>query len=368
MSDPSKKAREENTERIKAVSGLIDAVVKLIWAAVIIIILAMIGKFLIWNEGAPFGDKEEEKSRIKEVMAPVEAGIVWDQIDKEIISALDKAQEKAEATASAELDRWIGELIVKMDEEFLDWYFSYWNQQKMGLMGLWYSARHWWDEDEYPEAVDEITQDIQEQFTKMVLRPPIAQREMENIADKTVQQYIVSLSEELERIPIKYEIPQSEWDKYLEEIALTTSDVEGNRQTPLTLKALTVGSLGGAALVAKSLATSLKPMISKIGTKLSSKMAAKAAAKTASKTGAKVAAKAGGKFFGSIVGIGIIAWDVYDHYNTRSTQKPILRRNLLDYFDVLKETLMYEPETGLMPITASIKNNILSSLVNRKKG
>jgi len=146
---------------------------------------------------------------------------------------------------------------------------------------------------------------------------------------------------------------------------MTEDDLDRNRRHFLTVATVATG-LAGGALAAGSVAKMLKPMIAKIGTKVTTKAAAKgagkAAAKVASKTGAKVGAKVGGKFLGAIVGVGIIVWDVWDHHQTRQVEEPILRRNLTDYLEELKQSLLFEPETGLMTMIESLEAAAVSSL------
>jgi hypothetical protein len=103
---------------------------------------------------------------------------------------------------------------------------------------------------------------------------------------------------------------------------------------------------------------SLRPIISKIGAKISTKLAAKSAAKMAAKTGGKVAAKTGGKFLGTIIAVGIIIWDVWDHYATKKKAKPVLRQNIYDYLKEVKKSILYDPEYGIMTIIYQMEQGI----------
>jgi hypothetical protein len=112
----------------------------------------------------------------------------------------------------------------------------------------------------------------------------------------------------------------------------------------LTLKALTVSGVGGAAL----LSTHIKVMFSKIGAKMMTTSSGKVASAMAAKTGGKVAAKVGGKFFGTIAGIGVLVWDIWDHKATERENRPLLRQSLQDYFTELKYILLEDPDFGIM--------------------
>ena len=53
---------------------------------------------------------------------------------------------------------------------------------------------------------------------------------------------------------------------------------------------------------------------------------------------------------GAIVAIGIIIWDVWDHHATKSKAKPILRKNIYDYLNEVKESILHDPSYGIMTI------------------
>ena len=103
-------------------------------------------------------------------------------------------------------------------------------------------------------------------------------------------------------------------------------------------------------------------MLKKIGGKVAAKLAGKAAAKMAAKTGGKVAAEAGGKMLGPIIGIGIMIWDVYDHYKTRQINEPILRENLYEYVDLMTNELLNSPESGVMAAIYQLEKSITDSI------
>ena len=103
-------------------------------------------------------------------------------------------------------------------------------------------------------------------------------------------------------------------------------------------------------------------MFSKIGARVSAKFAGKAASKMATKTGGKVAAKVGGKFAGSIIAIGVIIWDVWDHYETKKKALPVLRKNINDYFVEVKESILHDSVYGIMPIVYGLERQIVRKL------
>jgi hypothetical protein len=346
-------------------SAIANAALKLVWIIVALIIIATLGRYL-YSRTQP----ERHSSADRKVQAPIQKPIPWHEVDATIVGALKSSHTKAEDIAKARLGEWTGELQKRIDDEFLKWYFSYWQQQWMGLkaIGYWLADSKVVEEivGEQPSMAERITEEIQEEFSKRVLRPQIAQLQMERIAEEVVSVFVVELQKNLTPIPEMYRIPQAEWDRYLEDMAVLTSHVEGNRQVTLTLKAATAIVGGGVTVAAVKVTQMLKPVIAKIGTKMTTKAAAegagKAAATVATKTGGKVAAKVGGKFLGAIVGDGIIAWDVWDHQHTKKIESPILRQNLADYLTELQQSLLYEPETGLMTIVRGLEANVVGSL------
>ena len=141
-------------------------------------------------------------------------------------------------------------------------------------------------------------------------------------------------------------------------MAVITKSVEGNREISLSLKALVGAGAGGALLLFRS----LKPVLSKIGAGISAKLTSKAAAKMATKTGGKVAVRAGGKFVGTFIAVGIIIWDVWDHYATKKKARPVLKKNINDYFIELKRSILHDPDYGVMTVIFRMEGNIVETL------
>jgi hypothetical protein len=329
---------EKKSERIHAWSAFIRSISKFLWIIVIIILLGALGKMFVFKSATG----PQTPGPVKKTVA---AKIDWSQVNKEIKKTMMAARLETQELASKKLDRWIEKNMERVDNDFLEWYFSYWTQQELGLRALLTQVWHWVDSDS-PSAAEKITQVVQEEFTNRVIRPQIAQLEIERIIDEIIAHYSSSLKGKLERIPDSYDINPADWDRYIGDISVMTTNVEGNRSTSLPLKAIVGVTTGGAILVAAT----LRPVITKIGARISSKMAARSAAKMAAKTGGKVAAKTGGKFLGAIVAIGIIIWDVWDHYSTVKTAKPVLRKNIHDYLKEVKQAVLHDPEYGIMTI------------------
>lgn len=322
-----------------------------IWIIIVIVVLAAIGRYFIAK------DAYKSEQTILTSEKPIIQTIPWHEVDKTVATAITETRKSTEAFAGQQLDEWMAGLMRRVDDDFLNWYFSYWTQQILGLEGLWQYGVNYFFENQ-PTAAEKLTEEIQEEFSKRVLRPQIAELELERIVRDTANHYVVQLRTNLETVPTTYKIPHADWDRYIEGIAITTAGTDGNRETPVTLKALTASGAGGAVL----LAGKIKVLIGKLTSKVMAKSAGKAASKMAAKTGGKVAAKAGGKFLGTIVGIGVLVWDVWDHNKTKKENRPILRQAMADYFKELKDILMNDPEAGIMTTFNDLEKQVFSAM------
>ena len=285
----------------------------------------------------------------------------WQGVDRAIADALKAAHRAAEAAAQSKLDAWTATLMGRVDADFLPWYFAYWNQQLLGLKSAWFWTAHQVGLSQ-SAAGERITWEIQQQFAQRVMRPQIAQLELERIAQETFRVYVDELSPKLAAIPKDYQIPQPEWDRYLDDIAVLTMRVEGNRGVSLTLKTVAASSAVGGIILARALA----PEIKTLGARMTGKLTGSAASELALKTGGKMAAKVGGEAVGEIVGLVIILWDVADHYRTKRTELPILRRNIADYLEQVKRSLLHDPEHGIITALDQTETTIASSLRQRE--
>jgi len=321
-----------------------------VWIAIFIVVLSAIGWYLLQSGQSA---KEERGVDQVETIKPAPPSVNWEKVDASVAMVLQEARGKARDHADRELKKWFDSLLTRVDDSFLDWYFSYWTQQMLGLQGLYqYGVHHVLKEQ--PTASEKLTEEIQEEFSTRVLQPQIAQRVLERIVNETATIYIDVLTKGLDDIPATYSISEAEWENYLQDIAITAESTDGSRQTPLSLKALTVSGTGGVVV----LATNLKTVMAKSGSKVLGKSAGKAVSSMATKTGGKVVAKAGSKFLGVIVGFGVLVWDVWDHNTTERENRPFLRLAIADYFRELQSLLLDDPEYGIMSTFLKLEKQV----------
>jgi hypothetical protein len=311
-----------------------------IWIVILLILLAALGWFVLQWQLDTSGRKSSSIS--SKVVKPIRPPIDWREVDKALAASLQSARQEARDYADGELESWTAAMLSRSDG-FLDWYFSYWTQQLLGLKGLYQYGVHYVLKSR-PSASEKLTEEIQLEFSQRVLQPQIAQKVIERIAAETADRYVAVLQQELVEVPEAYGVGRAEWQSYLEDIAITVGTSAGGRRVPLTLKTLTVSGVGGTAL----LAGHMKGMVSEAGSKIMRTSSGRAASLLAAKTGGKVAAKVGGKFFGTITGVGVLVWDAWDHTANERENRPLLRRSLEEYFVELKMHLLDDPEFGLM--------------------
>ncbi|WP_228060530.1 MULTISPECIES: hypothetical protein [unclassified Coleofasciculus] len=350
----------EKTNRIQALSELLKSVIPFVWVAVIlIVIIPLIGRGFIGKSMT--ADLETSSNKTSKIVVIEKTLPDSTQIDQAIATAITDAHTQAEHLASERLDEWVDGLMTRVDSSFLNWYFDYFNQKKLEFTTpfIWLSsaAAHWINTTNPPPSqvvAEKVTEDFQTEFAKRVLRPKIAQLELERITRDTINLYVAELGKNISRIQSSYKIPQGQWERYLEDIAITIADTEGNISN-LSLKVLVGGS---TYLFAKAMI----PVAAKIGSKVAVSFAGKSAAKMAAKTGGTVAGKLGAQFLDPIVAVGIIIWDVWDYQHTVKVERPILQEAIRDYLQEVKASLLDNPENGIMAAIDQLEGGILKSV------
>ncbi|MGI0486400.1 hypothetical protein ACN4EK_13250 [Pantanalinema rosaneae CENA516] len=343
----------------------------LIWATVlVVVIIPMIGQ---WFMVRSLSDDIDPPAIVQTAATPtstIQTPTVpsslpvqdWSRFEQLAKDKMRIAHAKTEAFARKELEQWSDGLTQRLDESFLDWYFGYFHQKQLQydsfFTGITGKFQQWLDPSKLSpqeKIAEEITREFQEEFAKRVLVPQISEFQLQNITLKTAKTYIRELGQEFNQIPVESGISAAEWNRYLQDISIAIPGVEGKLIT-LPLKQITAV---GAYAALKPL---IVPLLPKVGTAVAGKMATKVGAKLAAKTGGTLAAKLGGTFLDATVGVGIILWDVWDTNHTANIEKPILRKNLIDYIAEIKGSVLENPTNGIMTITDRIDAEILRSI------
>ncbi len=122
---------------MKFINSLTNLFTKIIWLIILLIILIAIGKHFIFKEKSKITDNSVQTHKINP-----EVTIPWEEIDKKIVNSMQLAYKKAKSYAEKQLRHYARGLKERTDKNFLDWYFSYWTQQKFGIKGLFYEGLH----------------------------------------------------------------------------------------------------------------------------------------------------------------------------------------------------------------------------------
>jgi hypothetical protein len=350
----------EKTDRFKTWILLIKYLSILAWAIVVLVVIfPLIGKAFLVNSIGKISDfKQPQQEQIVFINKTLPNP---DQIDRAIATGVKTAYTDSKEFATAELDAWLDKLMWRVDHSFLDWYFDYFNQKKIEFSTpfIWLSSSvsHWINPQSLPAeqvVAEKITEKFQTEFTKRVLRPKIAQLELERITRDTINLYINELENNLTQIQASYQIPQGNWERYLDDLAITITDTEGNISN-LSMKFV---AGGGTYLLAKA----MLPVATKIGSKITLSMAGKAGTKIAAKTGGVVAGKLGAQLLDPIVAVGIIIWDVWDYHHTVTIEKPILREAIYDYLQEIKASLLANHQSSIMATIDQVNQEIVQAL------
>ncbi|MEO8894158.1 MAG: hypothetical protein ABI417_21950 [Coleofasciculaceae cyanobacterium] len=296
-------------------------------------------------------------------LASVNESTDWYQVDKELIDAFRKVHDITEEFAGEELDEWVDNLMSKVDDKFLSWYFSYFNQKAMefGVPFAWLTfnvdfLNLFKNEEETDLNANQILQkrmlnDLQNKFSELVLSPEEAQTTLSKLTEKVVRYYASALSVQVATIKNSYKIPDKEWGKYLNTIASLVYDT-GSSNNSLSAESLT------SNLATKSLVVATAG----IGSKLALNFAGKATAKIAAKTGGAITTKLVAEAIDPFFAVGILIWDTWDYKNMVNKSRPILRQNILEHLNEVKLSILDSPENSIMAAIEEGEYKILNEL------
>ncbi|MBO0348696.1 hypothetical protein J0895_06190 [Phormidium pseudopriestleyi FRX01] len=259
--------------------------------------------------------------------------------------AFDKARQtaykEAQEYAEHELDKWESELIKRLDTDFLDWYFNYFNQRTQELLifldYLGEMAITRFDPSIVDDRIkDRIIANIHREFARRVVNSKSAESKFKTILIDTTDLYLNQLSKQLKNVSKKYKITQSDWPEYLEGIKVRLENEQGNQ----TLAVEIIGA----------------------GSYLAIKAGSKVAAKAASKVAAGFLSSSIASIIDPAVGLGLIAFDYWDYTNGVAKDKPRLREDLVESLHQIKKTLLTDYEFGVMSAVNELDEKITDSL------
>ncbi|MBX2818122.1 MAG: hypothetical protein KTR29_00530 [Rhodothermaceae bacterium] len=284
-----------------------------------------------------------------------------DSLYGSVRNSMKESRRTAQEFAESRMNDWTDQLKMRVDGDFLDWYFDYVQQQKMGLMYLGNKAKGaWTGEDDLAE--NELMNYIQSEFSDQVMRPEIARYEVERIAEETAQVYIQTLQDRLVQIPIEYNLTDEEWGQYLDDITKITYNTEGNRDFPFALKTLYGAGAFGAVTVTSRVARGVGRSTVNAGGKVIGRTAGAVAVNASAKMGKQAGRKIAGKVLGAAIGVGLIIWEIWDYNETVAVERPRLSQQLNDYLEEVEKELLYDSEAGILTVLDDLESEVRATM------
>lgn len=288
----------------------------------------------------------------------------WSEIDQQLSNNLRVARLNTEELAQFELNAWKRELMNKVDNNFLDWYFGYFTQKRMefGVPFAWLAFKldqrfkKLSREDEKDLNASGIIQkrmveDFNRKFQELVLN-----REAEELLKEKIERigitYATAIGTQFSKVKAQYQVSDPEWEEHLGNLAQLIYNT-GNSESDLS--AVGLNSNLSTKVFAATTVT--------VGTKLAAKFAGKAVGKTATKAGASVAAKAGAQLLDPILAVGFLVWDVWDYQNMVDQSRPELRQNISDYLEELKYSIL-SGEDSIFSAISEVEADLYRELTN----
>ncbi|MBG0749108.1 MAG: hypothetical protein I4E98_21400 [Planktothrix agardhii KL2] len=309
-----------DSKKQSTLSTVFKTVTIIIWTLVILLVLLpLVGRFIM------------SQALAAELNSPPSLEITqnmvsfWDN-QKVIKKAHDQAYEEAKEYAKQELDNWEQELILKIDNDFLNWYFSYFNQKKQEAEVFFqYLGEIVITQGNQSIVNDRIEKrihdNINRQFARLVVDPNKANEKFQGIVIDTTELYLKKLSEALENVPKTYNsISQTDWNQHLDTIKIRLDNEQGGEALPVKL----FGAYGGTKILATL------------------------AASAGSKVAAGFIASKVASMIEPAVAVGLIAWDYWDYTNGVEQNKPRLREDLVESLHDIKKILLSDRNFGVM--------------------
>jgi len=284
-------------------------------------------------------------------------------IDKSLIASIRNAHDSAEEYATDELDDWVADLMKEVDEQFLNWYFSYLNQKSMefGVSFAWLAfnldsaLKILRSEDEKNLNADQIIQkrmieDFNNTFNQLVLNEE-AETSLKKIIERVGRTYASAMGVKFSQVKAQYRVRDEDWDRHLNEIAQLIY-YTGNSKYSLSTDST------NSEFVTKVFAMTTIT----IGSEIAAKFATKAGSKFAVKVSTSTVAKTASQLLDPLLAVGLLAWDVWDYQLMVSSSRPELRQNISDYLNELKLSILYSPDNSIMAAIGEIEYGLLTAL------
>ncbi|MFA0888145.1 MAG: hypothetical protein ACC613_03485 [Synergistales bacterium] len=300
-----------------------------------------------WMKEPVMDQKPVESVRIVERDLKIEPD--WDSVNSDVKNAVEEARTQAEQVIGDGLNHFCMDLKLRVRDIFLPWFLSYSTQQKLRWLSLKSTVKGWVMAD-IPDSEAVLQGFVAQAFQERVLRPPLAQRDLELLLDRAVDTFSSQLKTNLESIRVKYEIQSGPWTQCLNDLADLSVSMPDSRSVDLDTKALSaVTALGLVELAGKSVSGSAEGVVSRASQSVRTVVA---------------------RFPILTLVLALWVWDLADHAITVRRIRPELEESLDSYIDRLKESLAEDPDYGLKSVIAKVADQVtrkLTGISTRKK-
>lgn len=291
------------------------------------------------------------------------------ELDAGVLGAMKEAHQAAYDYVYEELDKWVEELNARVNDDFLDDYFSFIETKRRELMSVYHMVINKINPTA-PTPEDALLKELEDKISRKIIIPDLSQKKIANITNQAVSIYITTFNDELIKFQKSHRIPEPDWKEYIGSIGNLTAKSEANIHYPMGVKIVTVS---GIALTTTVAAPVIKAVAMKVSAKLAAKKSSEVAVKAGLSTSAKVATSGAGKFASAIpfVGLGITAavciWDIVDYAMTSREGKIILKNALSSYFDEIRTEMLGNTENSIMGTIIEWENQLKADIENKDK-
>jgi len=275
----------------------------------------------------------------------------WREIKEDIWTASVLAQTEAESSARQAMQEWMARVKENTEIDFVPWYSGYWTQQWIGLKASWHQMNK---EDGEASVEDYLVGYLQEKFYELVLQPAGVKADPQSISKQAAALYVRLLSMQLQCLPKTHAVPPRSLDKKLKQIPLIT--LPGNPPLSAFLSQVfehddLAGVAAYDALIARVNSIESQENSSPKKERLqmvAEDSVARLVAQLPVRAGGGTVAMVVGEALGLFISAGITAWSAISHDQERPEIESRLREALDAGLDDMWQTLMQDPELGVL--------------------
>lgn len=284
----------------------------------------------------------------------------WRAVDLAVRRSLEHAYDKAARHAETEVQAWVDELRTRVGEDFLPWWFGYFNQQALMLRAVGYRCMDTPLVEglagKQPSMEERLESLVEKAFHARVLQPESAQLRIGKITRRSVEVYLYEVQSELRKIRVEFRVRPQEWDRYLGGLPAMVLTLQANRQVPLVVKGVSAGSGAGALMIGRALGSRVHALV------------LRRAERGFMEHGAMMGSRAVGRYAGGWIAAGCLVWDLADHHRTVVQNRPVLARSLGTFLDELEEQVLRDPRCGVLGVLGEVQREVMQEVSGETPG